>query len=345
MQAKYLGIGAIIAVALVASTLLDRQPANDRSGTLDIGQSEPELEPPRPAPLEPLPPKVRYKTAQPGTVPPAIEGTHIDGSLKVDDNGQLVIDRGLRRLFDYFLLASAGEPLEDTLNRLRTHIGNRLDGKAEIEARELLEQYLEYKTRLFEIETQLLQASNDGTDPVERLARHFEVLAQLRRETLPPAAVEAFFAEEETYDRYILSRYRITSNPALSDALKQAELEQLDQSMPEELRQTLQSSYVHQRLSQKTQAMRAAGADESEIRNLRVAAIGVEATERLEKLDRDRAQWESRLQQYRVERAQILEGGSLQGEDLEQALSALRERHFSGREILRVEALDRIAEE
>ncbi len=273
--------------------------------------------------------------------PLPLAGTRVDGRLSTDADGNLVIDRDLRRVFDYFLVATAAEPYAQSAARLQAYLAERLPEPAAGQAAAVLEQYLQYKARLFEMESRALQDPGSVSGDPEHLARHLETLARVRREVLTPEVVTAFFAEEEAYDRYILQRYRILADTRLTDAQKAEQLVILKAALPAELQDSLARTHGSQTLSERTRVLRQNGADAAEIRRLRLAAVGAEGTERLESLDRQREAWETRLARYHAEKAQLLAADGLAETDRAAALDALLARHFSAREQLRVRALER----
>jgi lipase chaperone LimK len=68
-----------------------------------------------------------------------------------------------------------------------------------------------------------------------------------------------------------------------------------------------------------------------------------EAADRLEALDRARADWDARIASYREARAAIEADSSLAAEARAQAIEDLIAARFTGPERMRVAALDRIA--
>lgn len=296
------------------------------------------------APATPVASAQESASADPtGSMPRPLAGTRVDGALRTDAAGKLVIDRDLRRVFDYFLAASAAEPYERSAARLQAYLAEHLAEPAAGQAAEILEQYLQYKARLFELETRALQTPGAVSGNPEHLAAHIEALARIRREVLSPEVVTAFFAVEEAYDRYILERYRILADPRLTEAQKAEQMDVLRAALPGELRALLARTHDSQALAERTRTLRTGGADDAEIRRLRLAAVGPESTERLEALDRRRTAWETRLALYRAEKAQLTASRGLAGTDLETALEALLARHFNPREQLRVQALERMS--
>src|SRR5207253_1639564 len=98
------------------------------------------------------------------------------------------------------------------------------------------------------------------------------------------------------------------------------------------------------RLMQDEERLRASGASPAEIRALRERSFGAEAADRLEDLDRQRAAWQRRLDDYREARDAIARSDSLDAGARDRAIETLRAERFTPEERLRVVALDRIRE-
>jgi lipase chaperone LimK len=91
------------------------------------------------------------------------------------------------------------------------------------------------------------------------------------------------------------------------------------------------------------QALRAAGAGDSQIAAVRAANLGAEAAARLADLDRARAAWDARLAQFRTARAALLADPALDDAERRRRVDALLERSFTAQERIRIEAIDRIS--
>ena len=90
--------------------------------------------------------------------------------------------------------------------------------------------------------------------------------------------------------------------------------------------------------------LRASGAPAAEIRALRERSFGADAADRLEQLDRQRAVWQQRLDDYREARDATERNASLDAGARDRAIETLRAERFTPEERLRVVALDRIRE-
>src|SRR5207245_9077547 len=178
--------------------------------------------------------------------------------------------------------------------------------------------------------------------PVAESTARLDLLHALRGRTLGPEASRAFFADEEATERAALERARIFADPSLDVAERERRAAALEDGLPEPVRAARAEALAPLRAMQEEARMRAGGASSVEIRALRERSFGIEAADRLEELDRQRAAWQQRIDDYRTAREAIERDGSLDAGAGERAIETLRSERFTPEERLRVVALDRI---
>lgn len=278
-----------------------------------------------------LPPPIAPARLTPAAQEPtSLRGTEVDGELLVDARGNLVLTSQVRHLFDYFLSLIGEESSQQARQRIRDHLTAQLDEPARGQALELLETYLDYQYQLVDLEARFPVAEH-----LEDLLAREQAVQQLRARLFSREAHEAFFAGEEIYNNFTLERLTIQQDPSLSDREKGLAIEALRENLPEEMQQLLVPQ-IHNDLREQTLALRAAGADETRIRQLRMGMLGPEATERLEELDRSRAEWRERVAAFQQERERILSQPGLADSDRRAAVNALLEEQFTANERLRL---------
>lgn len=278
-----------------------------------------------------LPPPIAPARLTPAAQEPtSLRGTQVDGELLVDARGNLVLTSQVRHLFDYFLSLIGEESSQQARQRIRDHLTAQLDEPARGQALELLETYLDYQYQLVDLEARFPVAER-----LEDLLAREQAVQQLRARLFSREAHEAFFAGEEIYNNFTLERLTIQQDPSLSDREKGLAIEALRENLPEEMQQLLVPQ-IHNDLREQTLALRAAGADEGRIRQLRMGMLGPEATERLEELDRSRAEWRERVAAFQQERERILSQPGLAESDRRAAVNALLEEQFTANERLRL---------
>lgn len=279
-----------------------------------------------------------YAVREPAPLPPSLEGTAVDGGVRADDQGRLIVEAQIRDLFEYYLSTLGSASLEEVKVWVARHLRANLPPQAAEQGWQLFQRYLDYRRSLDAIPE---PGPDAGTDRMQAVMRQRNAL---RREKLGSQAADAFFAAQEAYDEYMLRRRRIQQNSELTASEKQQRLDQARADLPGPMREIRRETTAPVRAQEHVEEMRAEGASEAEIRAWREANLGAEAADRLEQLEERRAQWERRYQDYREARAELDTSGLAEPER-EAALQRLREKHFAEDELRRVEALDRLRAE
>ena len=267
-----------------------------------------------------------------GAPPASLGGTEVDGTLRVDARGNLLIENDIRRVFDYFLATLGEEDLDTVRSRIAAHLDSALPPEAARQAWELFERYEAYGEATEQI------AGHDGS-----IAGMTEVLLRqqdLRQEWLGQEVAEAFFGFDDAYDHHTLARMRVTQDPDLSDAEREQRLAALEANLPAPLRAVRERANLPVSVSQTVATLREQGASDHEIRAYREQNLGPAAAQRLEALDRQRAEWDQRYSTYRAQRAEIAASG-LSETDRDSEIDRLRQALFDETEQRRVQALDR----
>lgn len=271
------------------------------------------------------------------SLPPSFAGTAVDGQFRLDDAGNLLISMDIRRIFDYFLSAYGEERIQTSIARLQAYIRSQLDEPAEGQALALLEQYLDYKRQLIQLEKDLPQMAS-----LEAMRQREQAVQNLRASIFSPEAHQAFFAQEEAYNQFTLQRLAIRHDQSLNEQQKAEAMDRLRATLPEDMQEMLVPQ-LQAELRQQTAALQAQGAAPEQIRQLRLQLVGAEATARLEALDQRRQQWQQRLDAYRQEKARIEANSGLSEEDRQAAIASLAEERFDERERLRLDAAEQLA--
>lgn len=267
------------------------------------------------------------------TLPASLQGTAIPtGWDRVDATGSLIPTPHLRQLFEYYLSALGEEPLPTLVARIEQQL-QQLPEPARSEALGILGNYLDYKLALGDLEASYGDAGALGP---EEMQRRMEEIRALRRTWLDADTAEAFFASEEAIDRFQISQRRIAADPTLSDDQRAQALARAEQALPEPLRRARADT---RQFVDYQQAKQELADDPQALADWREARFGTEAAQRLAAVDARQRDWERRWQAYREARSE-LEGAGLAGPERAAAIEDLRERHFTGSERVRAEALD-----
>ncbi|TVP54077.1 MAG: hypothetical protein EA349_12410 [Halomonadaceae bacterium] len=265
-----------------------------------------------------------------------IKGIDVDGRIHLDRNGNLVYDRDLRRLLDFFIGLTQSREDEPALKqRISAYMAEQgVPPRVQDDVLAILDDYLDYR------EASEVFAAQGG----EELEQAFERLYSLRRNHLGQDVADGFFADEEARVQMALDRQRILGDDSLSDEQRQQALLQLEQQLPEPTRQMREQARTIEEVGRAVAQLREQGASDEEVRALRAQRLGPEAAERFSRVDQQRDQWQQRLSAYQQERARIESTEGLSPQDRAEAISKLREQHFdSEHELRRARALERIA--
>ncbi|MGB5877292.1 MAG: lipase chaperone, partial [Psychrobacter nivimaris] len=119
-------------------------------------------------------------------LPRSLKGTQIDGEIIIDENKQLVVTEGLRRLFDYFLSALGEEEEAVIFARVESYIRHHTPEPAASQAVTIFNQYVAYLKALPEIEKRYgnlqLQATKSGELDLNAVAQQKQDIANLRQQ-------------------------------------------------------------------------------------------------------------------------------------------------------------------
>ncbi len=241
-------IGAGVAVTLFLNPLApSSQPtAQPLPGQMSV---------PAAAPLTPVEANARsYRKRRLEQLAALFAGTAVDGQFRLDDAGNLLISMDIRRIFDYFLSAYGEERIQTSITRLQAYIRSQLDEPAEGQALALLEQYLDYKRQLIQLEKDLPQMAS-----LEAMRQREQAVQNLRASIFSPEAHQAFFAQEETYNQFTLQRLAIRHDQALNEQQKAEAMDRLRATLPEDMQELLVPQ-LQAELRQQTAALQAQGA-------------------------------------------------------------------------------------
>ena len=287
------GLAFAVAIVLMAGWLLRAMVPGSMSGSTPVSAPVPAL-----AALSPNPPALAVdplsswaaKGAALGALPASLVGTQIDGALRVDGAGQLVVDLALRRLFDYFLATAGEESLDDIRARLAFYFQQQLSPEAALQAWNILNQYLDYRDALADIPGH--DGSNEGM--LESLQRQRE----LRDALLGTELASAFFQAEDQYADYALQHVALMRDNHLSASTRQQQIDLLLNELPETLRDSIQATAKPLQVEREVASLRQQGASEAEVWQQREQQFGADAADRLAQLDQQRARWQQRYEDY-----------------------------------------------
>ncbi|MDI9243896.1 lipase secretion chaperone [Marinobacter sp. CHS3-4] len=272
-------------------------------------------------------------------LPPELRGLEPDAQLRTDENGNLIPSEDLKVLLDFYLANIDQEPLATVLARIRSALAQRLQEPALSQSLSLLERYVGYRMALDSLEKALPDGMAESGFDQGALRQRLSRLEQLQHDYFAREEIDAFFEDDLSIDRFTLARIDIQQNPSLTAEERQQQLKNLEQTLPQPVREARKRAVIHGDVYQQAEAMKASNASDAELYQFRASQLGEEAALELAELDRKQQAWRQRLAHYQQEKSRVIEAG-LSESDQANAISELQNRLFNDREQLRVRALD-----
>jgi len=265
----------------------------------------------------------------------SFSGTQADGQFRLVGE-HLQIDGRILEFFDYYLGAQGERTLADIRKQIEIELDHSLPGIAASEAKQLLQQYINYRRALVTLDKEQRQ----NTDLVASLRTRLQLVRATRERFFSPDQCRALFGAQQLDEEQALARLEVQQDAGLSPEQKTARLAQLDAQLPPEQRQLRQAPIQHALLEQEVQAARRNGAGESQIYQIRAQKLGSEAAERLASVDKEEEQWRSRIDSYLAERKTLLNDANLPASQREAEIQRLRSQRFNNTEQLRLAAYE-----
>lgn len=261
----------------------------------------------------------------------SLRGTEVDGSVLLNAHGKVVLDPGMRRLFDYYLSLIG----ERDLIQIRLLLKDHLLGKYSQTNADIVLHYFDRYTDYLDALTNL--KIGNISKPEERLQQ----VTALRKKMLGEEMAMAFFADEEALAALTLKRIVIANDKNLSAVEKTRLLAELDASENYSARTEANTAALITEQNRQLDALKLTDAERATEREV---LWGKEAADRLTQLDQERAQWDARVNSYLFARSRIDANRGLSAAARSQALAALRAQQFNAAEQRRITSLEAIGQ-
>lgn len=271
-------------------------------------------------------------------LPGSLRDSVLPLSLDVSVDGDLVINKKIQSLFDFYLSALGEESLEVVVARIKQRLELQLASPALDQAYDILTGYLQYLNEVTAIRQQYKQ-DVQGEYSLDDVINARKLVLDARTEFLDPEVIAVFFEQTDQYEEYMLGLAAVTQNSALTREQKQQVKADLDAAAPEWLLAQQQNANQLNEYRNQYQELKSQGATEDELRDFTQQQFSPEVAERLVELEEQRQQWQLRLNEYRDELNGIITTDMDEQQRQEQT-EQLRELYFSEQEIKRVRALD-----
>ena len=244
-------------------------------------------------------------------LPRSLQGTEVDGEIIIDENKQLVVAEGLRRLFDYFLSALGEEEEAVIYARVESYIRSHTPEPAASQAMKIFDQYIAYLKAIPAIEKRYgnlqLQATKNGELDLNVVAQQRQDVAKLRQQHFDKTTITAFFGAEDEYDDYSIAMVKINQDKQMSDAQKEAAKQDYISRMPDNATKANIAQQANlEELISRTEQLQAKGATAEELYNMRRELVGAPAAARLAQVDQQDAHFDQRFKQYQAQKQQLL---------------------------------------
>lgn len=273
----------------------------------------------------------RLKQAEFSLDQSSLRGTEVDGGISINANAEVVLDLGMRRLFDYYLSLIGERDLVQIRILLKDQLLTKYNETNTEEVLQYFDRYTDYLSALAGLNIGAV------SKPEERLQQ----VTLLRKKMLGEAMALAFFAEEEALAALTLKRMAIANNKTLSADEKAKWLAELDASENYSARTEADTAAL---ITEQTRQLDASNVTETQRSAEREALWGKEAATRLAQLDQERTQWDARIDQYLLARSRIDANHGLSASARAQAIAALRAQQFNAAEQRRIASLEAIGQ-
>jgi lipase chaperone LimK len=262
-----------------------------------------------------------------GSLPKTLQGTAIP-NLYLDADGNLVRDESLKNFFEYFLTAAREEGNARILSRMQEYMSLVLEGQAQEQGLEVLDNYLNYRMQLDQVVSRQDIVGN-GSDQLSALRETLDRRKDFRRETLGEDVATAMFGSAEKYEDYAVNLMSVRLDNSLSDLEKETLIKAYEEDLPEKIQKRVRYEREETSLKQQVEVLKLEGGKEAEIYALRSSFYGEETADRLAYLEAKPDNWVLRVNDFKQSKENILASVMLSDEQKRQQINEIRDRDFN----------------
>lgn len=280
-------------------------------------------------------------------LPGSLRDIEVDGRLRVDADGNLILDGDVRRLFEFFLNAVGEESAEQIVARIRAYIQSNLPAQAAAQAQQVLDEYLSLRSAMDEAQQAAEEewsvfSASEYRLSADTLRERKQAIRDIRSRHLSPEVDHAFYADDDLFDDHTLAKLAVIEDNSLSPLQQSQRIAALEAQLPAQMQDNIAAATRHQTLTHLENAWQAEQGDLATLRLIRENVVGAEAADRLEQVDQRRATWNNRVSEWLNERDQILNNPALSNLDQQMEVERLRQQHFDDRELKRLQSLEHL---
>ncbi|AOA57150.1 lipase secretion chaperone [Acinetobacter larvae] len=252
------------------------------------------------------------------------QDTQIDCQLQLTAQGHLRVNEHTRNCFEYFISQYGEKELAHIQKAFIRYIEQHYQAPAAAQIIDLWQRYLKYRQESVD-----LQSSNTtALEETAAITAYFEKVHALRKNYFNATEIQGLFGEEDLYNNYTLQRMAILEDSTLSAAQKAQQLKKRFEALPQEWQENLKQLTQLDDLNRLTQQIKSQSGSAQQLRAMRNALVGTEATVRLEQLDQQRQQWKQQVLGFLNEKDKILQS-NLNDASKKQAIQSLRDQSFA----------------
>lgn len=280
-------------------------------------------------------------------LPGFLKGTDINGILIEDSDGNLIKNKGLKRLIKHFqLLLAEGYTQTEVKDLLSVYFDEQVSEEAALQAKEFSQRYFQYQDQIKTLGEEN-NYSNNGLDyQLEVVLDIVEQRQELRRSYFTEEELETYFKDLEAYEAHQIEAHKILKNSNLDQEEKQFLVKELDSTLPLNIQQARIRTFATNHI-----ATFQSDSIESSDRKTYLAEkytnhFGEEAAERLLAQQQESLIWNEKRKHYLALKQSAEQKTELAADDRSEHFNAMvqQELNLTESEIMRMQALDRIDE-
>lgn len=251
------------------------------------------------------------------------QDTQINCQIRVDGANRLIVNEQTKDCFEYFITQYGEKTFEQIKTDFLAYIKISYKEPVLSQLSDLWSRYMQYRKQLGQ-----LPPPTTSKEDAKYYREILKNIQNLRKKFFSDYEIQGLFGTQNTYDQYTVDRMEILDNKNLSPTEKAEKLKNLFSQLPEDWQENLKQLNQLEDLRKLTAEIKSRNGTAEEIHQMRTNLVGAAATQRLETLDTQRAEWKHRVNQYLTERESIMKS-SMSDSAKQSAVNQLRSQQFN----------------